>query len=262
MSSYLTKADYSKPSVLVESSARQNPTATSPNDCTIPYAFSLGGIWALREANINWTNYNITPNNNSFSFFTVATTYNLTVPIGSYTQDTLLTAIATAMTTAGAGTYTASTAPSKITGSAAAYTLLFGTKPGITLGRNPSSTMASVAGFPNTDVASVTLVVTPTLNPQLNWMLALQFDLGGDKAVRMGNGQGATFTVPIPTTATGPFLYQPNQANQEVNLSVVSQAIITVKVYDSSGQPAYLPQNWQLHLELVRTGEATTTKLT
>ncbi len=252
ISNYIQGVPPSRPSALIESSSRVNPSGDNANNCRVAFPFDIKGIWSLREANIYWVNYNITPNNNTFSFTSNAITYsNLSVPIGSYTQDTLLTAMAAAMTGLGAGTYTASTGPSKITGSALAYTILFGTRLGTTFAANPFSTLASVVGFPNTDVASTALVVTPALTPQLNWMLALHFDFGIDRPVRLSASRGATFTVPISNTATGVLYYQPNQANQEANFTT-AQSQVEVKVTDSSGGLAYLPQGWQLHIELVR----------
>lgn len=201
---------------------------------------TITGDFAVTEVSLGNQVFNINTSNNIL-IYTDTSQRTITIPPGFYTMANLIPIIATLMSTASSVTYTGTVDPNSsivsISGPAA-FTLNFGTQPGKYMPGSPFATLASILGFPNTDVASVTNATIGTNPGNLNWntayyiTIATKDNSGARSEFAKPGGNYCTLTVLINVNANTTIVYRPFSL---VRIKLTNVNEITVHVRDDTG---------------------------
>jgi hypothetical protein len=201
---------------------------------------TITGDYAITEVSLGNQVYNLNTLNNIL-IYTDTSQRTVPIPPGFYTMATLVPIIATLMSTASSVTYTGTVDPNSsivsISGPAA-FTLNFGTFPGKYLPQSPFATLASILGFPNTDVASVGNALTGTNPGNLNWntayyiTIATKNNSGARSEFAKPGGNYCTLTVLINVNANTTIVYRPLAL---VRISLTNVNEMTIHVRDDTG---------------------------
>lgn len=217
--------------IRINSSDRMNPGTTTPAQFSVNAQRTFDGDYLLRSIYCPLAFFNVNANNNRIYFKESNTNKIATLPPGNYTISNLPAAVATALTTASAGTNTftvtqnALTSFLTITASSVPFSLMFGS--------NPSITSAwQLLGFALLDTAN-NLSQTGTIIPNLSSLRTLNFNICniGTIVDTQYNGH-CTFSIPIlADTPNGIACYEPDSPWQRIRFDSPTR-VLEISVLD------------------------------
>ena len=226
----------------VNSSDRASGTSSDFFIYSTAHAFH--GTYALQNAILPVTQYNINSGNNVIYFTENATAKSVALPVGYYTSTTLPAAVASAMTTASGGfsTYTSS-----LNATSQQLTITAGNNFALTFGTNTANSAATALGFAAVDTAAAT---SQTSNQVVNLLGTLCFnilisDVTGTSSTK---GSGASFVVPIDQNSLSVVVYDGKHPLQKVHFESPVKNL-RVQLFQDNGQPLSLNAcDWQMTL--------------
>ena len=219
------------PSIKVQSSTRQNPLTTYPNNCVIPCQDVLHGRYRLQHLMLPVTYFNVSATNNKVYFSDTTGAHVATLTPGYYNAfSSLATEVATQMTSAGNGTVTCA-----VSSSTNLLTVSNTENFSFTFGTHIANSAAVLMGFIGNSAADATSqVAVRTMN--LSELLYINFSISeaASDGVRSTDGHSYTFSVPAAATVPNLYLYEPSEQNPVI-LNLNSTRSLTVRIYDDHG---------------------------
>lgn len=191
--------------IKIDSASRERPKSSCPSDCTIVTSETLEGTHSLKSIMIPVTYFNINETNNVVYWSDTSGSKTCLLPPGYYNSFAMLaSALATAMTAAGAGTVTCSVSPlnNRLTIS---NTVNFQ----LTFGNNTSNSAATILGFVGTS-PNMALTQTGSKTMNLNTTTCYNFQFStAYPSLRTVDNKSFTFSIPALTATPNMFYYEP-----------------------------------------------------
>lgn len=244
----------------IESDQRVSYDTTTAANFTLPLKRAIKGVFVLGYANMYYPGYNVNTSNNTISFSDPGGTHLATVPPGSYTLATLLTAVATAMNAVSSGYTVSGTSTVTIANTTPVnFSLLFNTfaanrtQVAPTYGLKPSSTMASMLGFSNAiDTPSNVATITGPNVANPFWNQHLNITLGSSLTDQINaRGTNRSFRIPVGNVTAGTFFRYESPTDKTLQKTRIDQleSSFGVIVTDDSGtQINFQGTNWSLFM--------------
>lgn len=210
----------------VNSNLRVNPSTTFPSDCTIHTQLTLSGTYAVKSILLPVTYHNVNANNSTIYFTDTGGARACQLPNGYYSQlSDLASAIATAMTAAGAGVVTCSVS-SRTNVLTVSNTVAFN----FTFGSNKANSAGRLMGFiADTDTA---LSQTGTQTMNLNSTSCYNFIIDDASSEVVGmDGSRCTFKIPATTATPNEVYYEPSE-QFPIRFTLTSTKVLRIRIMD------------------------------
>jgi hypothetical protein len=219
---------------------RENASTTTPGKFRIKMFKPITGL-RLKDIYMPLTAYNVSSTNNTVYFYDTAARVAV-IPPGYYSYTTLFAALASAMTSAGAGTYTASLvalSQAISISSTVSFSLTFS---------NTVNSMAEILGFPAVNRSAATVQIgASTLN--LATPLSYNIDINGATGTLTTTTASTSFVIPVLSNSVPSELYFPVPTQMPQSISFPSTRTLEIGIYDDSHRLLNIGTNWYMTCE-------------
>lgn len=210
----------------VNSNVRVNPSTTFPSDCTIHTQLTLSGTYELKSILLPVTYHNVNANNNTIYFTDTGGARICQLPIGYYSQlPDFASAVATAMTAAGAGVVTCSVS-SRTNVLTVSNTVAFN----FTFGSNKVNSAGKLMGFVADTDTALSQTGTQTMNLNSTSCYNFIIDDASSEVVGM-DGSRCTFKIPATTATPNEVYYEPSE-QFPIRFTLTSTKVLRIRIMD------------------------------
>jgi len=210
----------------VNSNLRVNPTTTFPSDCTIHTQLTLSGNYSLKSILLPITYHNVNANNSTIYFTDTGGARTCQLPHGYYSElSDFASAVATAMTAAGAGVVACS-----VSGRTNVLTVSNTVAFSFTFGSNKVNSAGRLMGFLADTATAISQSGTQTMNLNSTSCYNFLIENASSEVVGM-DGSRCTFKIPATTATPNEVYYEPSEQFPIV-FSLSPTKVLRIRIMD------------------------------